>query len=115
MKTLDTTEVISASDQTLLREVAAVIREGLPDAVILLYGSTARGTRESDSDYDLLVLINEPIPKPVEDRIEDAVYQIELEREAILSTFYYTWEQWNDPVRKVSPFHEAVEKDAVAL
>jgi len=44
--------------------IKAVVHEFLPGSKILLFGSRARGTNRQDSDYDILVLIdNELSPR----------------------------------------------------
>ena len=115
MKTLEKTDAISLQDRELLIEVAKIVHQDLPDATILLYGSAARGTRQPDSDYDILVLTDHPLAKATEDRIEDAIFALELDRETLISTTYYTAAEWNDPMREAELFHQEVEKDAIAL
>lgn len=107
--------MISAKDETLLRTVKEIIREYLPTATVLLYGSTARGTKRAESDYDILVLTHEPLSAQQEDRIEDDVYALELARGVMLATTYLTWEKWNEPILRVSPFHKEVERDAILI
>lgn len=115
MKTLDQADVISVKDQELLRDVKNIIRGFLPTSTVLLYGSTARGTQRPESDYDILVLTDEPLSRQQEDRIEDEVYALELARGVMLATTYLTWDRWNAPIVRVSPFRKEVERDAVLI
>jgi predicted nucleotidyltransferase len=62
---------------------------------LILYGSCARGTDETDSDIDLMVLLEGPVDPAQEIRqIWEVLYPIQLESERLLSvvpvdaTFY---------------------------
>lgn len=53
---------------------------------VILYGSMARGQAASDSDIDLLVLLNQPFDYFVELRqLVDILYPIQLESEQLIS------------------------------
>jgi predicted nucleotidyltransferase len=43
----------------LLRQLAAEIREEIPDAEVRLFGSHARGDARPDSDIDLLITVSD--------------------------------------------------------
>lgn len=115
MKTLEETPIIAAGDKALLCNVKDVIRRLLPTADVLLYGSVARGAQEEDSDYDVLVLTDRPLSKDLERTVERAILDLELDQGIVVSTIYYTREEWNTPFVRVSPFHAEVERDAVLL
>lgn len=46
-----------AVDEALLRQMAAEIREEIPEAEVRLFGSHARGDARPDSDIDLLLTV----------------------------------------------------------
>ena len=53
---------------------------------VVLYGSCARGTEETDSDIDLMVLLEGPVDSAQEiRRIWAALYPLQLESERLLS------------------------------
>ncbi len=99
----------------LLREVKAVVHRFLPDAMLLLYGSQARGTAGPESDWDLLILSEEPIPSAVEQQLSDAIYDIELDRNLVISTVFYSRAEWEAPVVRGSPFYENVEREGILI
>jgi len=115
MKTLEHARGISEHDLQLLLEVKNTIIQFVPTAIVLLYGSVARGAQEPDSDYDILALTDIPVDRDVERRIEDAVYELELSRGVVISVTFHTWTEWETSVLSVTPFHDEVERDAIVL
>ena len=115
MKTLEQADVISAEERELLIKIKEVIREFQPTATILLYGSVARGTQDPESDYDILVLTDEPLAFTQEDEIDDAIYGLQLAAGVVISTIFYAKAQWDLPLLRGMPFRHEVEKDAVEL
>lgn len=115
MKTLETCTTINSGDRRLLVRLKKVVRGFVPSATILLYGSVARGSQEANSDYDLLILTDRSLSTEEETGIRDSIYDLELEHGVLISTIFYSVQEWNMPVRRAMPFHENVEKDAVIL
>jgi predicted nucleotidyltransferase len=115
MKTIEKVSVISEQDKVLLGEATEIIRTSMPTARVLLYGSVAKGTQSSDSDYDLLVLTEGPVSKDEKTAVEHRLLELELEREVVLSTMYYSMSEWSGSLLRVSPFHSEIERDAVIL
>src|SRR3990172_4118486 len=111
MKHIDQAATISDADRELLSELKRVISDLLPGSTMLLYGSAARGEREPESDYDVLVLVETQISSEEEDRVRGAVYDLELAHDAVVSLIFETWERWNRPVVVISPYHQEVERD----
>ena len=106
---------IPVADKQLLAELKQIVLQRVPGATLILYGSAARGMREPDSDFDVLILVDAPLSREEEEAIDCAIYSLELDREVVLSTFTYTRDEWNDRFRSVTPFHRNVEKEGVLL
>lgn len=115
MKTLEQASVVSDRDRELLGEVKQLIRQCLPAADVLLYGSVARGTQDVASDYDILALTDCPLSHGEQNEVRGTVFDWEVEREVVISIMFRSKEEWNSALARVSPFHQEVEKDAVAL
>jgi len=113
MKTIEQTPIVSEEDKALLREMKKIVRSTVPDADVLLYGSVARGTQGSESDYDLLILTDEPLDKHERRGIEHQILDLELAKSVILSTIYHSKAEWR--LRASLPFHDEVERHGIVL
>lgn len=115
MNTLAQANVISAKDRLLLHSVKKAVRGLHPSAEIRLFGSIARGNRREDSDFDILVLTDRPLSVAQEDKVEDALYDVQLAGETLISPLFYSKEEWDAPLTRVLPVHGEVERDGIVL
>ena len=113
MKRIEECETVTVADRELLAEVRRRIADLLPKATALLYGSTARGQRLPDSDYDVLVLTSGKLTAREEDRVYDAVYDVALTSGVVVSVILYSADEWRMPAIAVGPFHANVEREGV--
>jgi len=114
MITVDDWEPVSA-DIELLKRCKQAIRQVVPDADVILYGSRARGNANEYSDYDILVLVNGPAEMPLEEEIRSNVYPLELDSGAVLTLFVYSRQQWDTPLYRAMPFHKNIDREGVLL
>lgn len=103
------------TDKALLDRCRQAIRRIVPDADIILYGSRARGDAHEYSDYDILVLVDQPVNVALKDRILANIYPLELETEAMLTVVTYNRRQWESSPYRDMPFHNNVERDGVLV
>jgi uncharacterized protein len=99
----------------LLNRVKSVVRDVSPDAEIILFGSRARESAVTHSDWDFLILLNKPIDKQLEQTIKDRLYDLELETDTVLSSIIRTKQEWLSPQYAVLPFKKEVERDGIPL
>lgn len=110
---LTSNKVINSN--SLLFICKKAIQEIIPDAQIILYGSRARGDARIDSDYDLIVLVKEPVNWQLERIINDRLYVIELETDTLLSTQIIPLAMWNSPVFRAQPFVQNVMREGIRI
>ena len=113
MKTIEQTYRISEQDKALLSQIKRLILVVAPTAEVLLYGSVAKGLQGPESDYDILVLTDEPLSANSKRNIERQILGLELAHDVVLSTLYHSKAEWRR--RATLPFHNEVEKHGVAL
>ena len=81
---------------------------------IVLYGSTARGTRTEDSDVDVAILLRAGATKAMREQMLDLVVDLELECGKVLSVLcidYDKFAEWKD----ILPFYKNIQKDGIVL
>ncbi|MDO8585607.1 MAG: nucleotidyltransferase domain-containing protein [Armatimonadota bacterium] len=115
MKPLEVSDTVSPADKALLRDVKLAILRHQPKARILLYGSVARGTSTRDSDYDVLVITPHRLSTKEEDTIYDAVYEVELAQDAVVSVMLYSTQERSTPLVKASPYYKNIVKECLVV
>ena len=103
------------STDVILNNITSAIHEQDPSAQAFLFGSRARGDNKPDSDWDILILINNQIvTSDIENKFRDVLYNIELESGQIISTFIYPKSFWQKNLR-FSPLQKSVKKEGIKL
>lgn len=115
MRNLHDWHVGSSEERGLLVQCREAVRSVLPDALTVLYGSRSRGDATGDSDYDLLVLVEQEPTMLLEDRVREALYPIELETGAVLTVFLESRARWETPLYRAMPFVRSVQAEGVVL
>jgi len=115
MKDIRRVRRISAQDKELLAELKRIVLGFVPDATLTLYGSAARGERTPESDYDVLVLTDNPLSPDEQDTIGFTIYDLELARGVVISEVFLTHAEWSGGMITVPPFRREVEKEAIVI
>ena len=99
------------ANENILQRIKMLVLQREPMAKIYLYGSRARGTATSDSDWDLLILLNEDkITNEVEQNITYPQYDLEFEIGEVIRPMVYSVKEWNSKYR-ITPFYSNVMKE----
>ena len=81
---------------------------------VILYGSTARGTRTNDSDVDVAVLLHIGATKEMRGQMLDLVVDLELACGKVLSVIcidYRKFSEWKDTL----PFYKNIREEGIVL
>jgi predicted nucleotidyltransferase len=104
-----------SNSQQFINRLSKIGREILPStASMWLYGSRARGTAQPESDWDILILLDEDQQKST-DFVQYA-YPFTLmatEENQMLIPQIYTKKQWKQ--LSFTPFVKNVERDKIVL
>jgi predicted nucleotidyltransferase len=106
---------LAKNEKTAVREAARLLREKFKAVDVILFGSKVRGEDTPESDIDLLVLTSEPVTWTERKAIIDALYEIELAHDVIISILIATAKEWKEGAFSVLPIHQEVsEHGAIA-
>ena len=97
----------------IIRQIKSSVLAVEPKATLILYGSYARGDNRSDSDLDLLILLDrDKIAYEDHKKISSPLYSIELETGILISPNFYSKNKWG---KRVTPFFENVSREGILL
>lgn len=107
--------LVEMKQEELLQRVKQTVREAEPGAEIILFGSRARRDAGAESDWDFLVLVDEPVSDARADAIRHRLYEIEWESGEVLSAVVRSRQEWHSPRYRAMPFRQHVEREGVTL
>jgi len=99
----------------LIEQIRQGVREIEPAAEVILYGSRSRGDALSESDWDLLILVDGPTGDERTDRIRHRLYEIEWESGEVISSIVRNRGEWNSELYQAMPFHQRVQQEGIRL
>jgi predicted nucleotidyltransferase len=103
------------SREELLARIKATVLAIVPEAEMSLYGSRARGDEHEESDWDILVLLPEKPTSDLKGSIRHRLYDIELETGQVITSVYYSKQEWEREDRHFIPFRRNVRAEAIRL
>jgi len=98
----------------LLQKIKSYAQAIDKEAVVILFGSRARGTAREDSDWDILILVPGPVTLKLEQAFRHKLFELELEYGQAISTFVYSKTDWSGKYR-VTPLFQNVAKEGIAI
>ncbi len=104
---------MTQEDKDISVAVKAAVREFDPTANVVLFGSRARGNAHVASDYDFLVLLNEPVEFSLKGKILDRLYNIELELDCVLGILIEDTAHWQ--MLENTPIFSEIRQDGIAV
>lgn len=81
---------------------------------IILYGSVARGTEESESDVDIAVLVQGPLTTESEEQLSSFIVDMNLKYDKVFSVIDIDvdiFRRWRD----IIPFYRNVDDEGIVL
>lgn len=86
-----------------------------PAAEIILFGSHARGDAHTESDWDILILLNFPkTGREIENKYRKEIHDVMYQTGEFISTLILSKEDWEDKY-SASFFYENVQKEGKRL
>lgn len=108
VRTDDKREIIAQGVANVLKKA------GRADAHVILFGSRARGDAHEDSDWDVLVLLNQDAITSVDmDHISYPIRELGWELDEMINPIMFTRHEWE--AKSFTPFYKNVMKEGVVL
>ncbi len=86
-----------------------------PSADVILFGSHARGEVHKESDWDILILLNQPnVSRTKEREFRDELFDLELELGEPISTFVFSRSDW-ETRHQVTPLYQNIKHEGIKL
>lgn len=102
-------------NSNVLRLIKARINDKDPTARIILFGSRARGQAGKNSDWDILILVDQNmINRDAEREYRDILFEIEMETGEAISTFVFSKADWENKYA-ITPLYQNIRKEGVLL
>lgn len=107
---------LKRKDANAIQDFAQRVRAALGGELVALklFGSKATGRDVPDSDIDILVMVTEASVE-IEDHILDIAFEVNLAHEVYISPRVIARATWDDPVWRMTPFLQALEKEGIPL
>ena len=91
------------------------IKQKNPNAEIILFGSQARGDFNKDSDWDILILLNQlDVSRDTEMEYREELFEVELETGEPISTFVFSKNDWESK-HKITPLYQNIKTEGIEL
>ena len=99
----------------IVKRIKEAVHQVAPTATAILYGSEARGDARSDSDIDVLILLDgDRMDWDKRDAVANPLYDIEWETGVLISPMIMLKKDWENRPFK-TPFYVNVMNEGVVL
>ena len=106
---------LKRNEEAAVREATRTLKERFPVKELILFGSKARGDSDQESDIDLLLLTEKPLHWKVRHAIVDALFEVEMKHDVVISIIVNTLHDWNEGICTALPIHEEITREGVAM
>jgi predicted nucleotidyltransferase len=106
---------LKINDRRAIEAAVELLLTQFPVEQVTLYGSKVNGQDTKESDIDLLVLTQHPLSWQERDAITDALFDLELTYDVVISTLVADREQWVGGYYRLLPIHHEIDQYGVVV
>ncbi len=107
-----TTDIVKGRTRKLLAQLKAALERSVGLHSLTLFGSRARGDFTTDSDMDLLVVLDE-LNADTETTVRDCAWEIGLANSVVIVPVIYSRDEWENGPDRSSLLALAIEKEGI--
>ena len=112
---METKRVLMIKDHAAIQAATRILKNRFPVAKVVLFGSKSRRDDDEESDIDILVLTSRPLSWRERDAVTDALYDVEMQYEVVISTLIVPRDEWEQGVYSVMPIHDEIASEGIVL
>lgn len=105
---------MTKKESQIIRRIRDEIKSTDHTAQVILFGSRAKGVAKKDSDWDVLILIDDSDTSKTEDLLRDRLFDLEIETGEVISLFVYSKKEWKTKY-KVTPLYQIIKREGILL
>jgi len=106
---------MSVTEKAILQRFRELVSRRLAVHQLMLFGSRARGDSVSESDMDLLLVVNGPVDTAVEDFVSDCAWEAGFEHGMVIVPIVFSREEWESGPERYSLLAQAVRSDGIPV
>jgi len=106
--------MLSHSDRTILEAFAHRIREKIPGAKVLAFGSRTRGDCTEESDFDICVVVKK-MTREDERLIQHLAWEVAFDRGQVFNVLPFTIEELEKGPMSESTLRDQILRDGIPL
>jgi len=106
---------MTTQEADILAKLKAKLQRRLPLSRLVLFGSRARGDADLDSDLDVLVVLNTPVSREVEDYVNDCAWEAGLEHGIVVVPVTVSRLDWEEGLLSSSLLAIAVRQEGITV
>jgi len=106
---------MNRKEQNITHLIKEKIKQKDPLADVILFGSHARGQSNQNSDWDILILLDQSnVNRSIEKEYKDQLYNVELEIGEPITALVYSKTDW-ELNHAVTPLYQSIKRDGIQL
>jgi len=101
-------------DLNIIKKLSQRLKRSLNIIEVILFGSRARGTNETDSDFDVCIIV-EDLNTTIRDLIFTIAWEISLEEGVVITPLIFKREEVQDSPITESPIYNTILREGIRV